>query len=255
MTDRKTIYLNTTISFLLIIILFADQAHSERPLIVDEAETIRQGEIQMEAAFDYSKAGRVRNFALPVVLNYGIIDNLEAGIEFGYQFERRSIEDHTEWENGITDLIIASKWKFIDAKDIMVSLAGEIKIPTASESRDLGSGDTDFGLLLIVSKFLGSTEIDLNLGYAFIEHFKGFFDDDALFYGIAVKQDIKGPLKVVGEVFAETPPGSPSDTLAGINGGLQYWISEELVLDAAAGTGFGTESPDLFVTTGFTKLF
>jgi hypothetical protein len=68
-------------------------------------------------------------------------------------------------ENGLADTELKVKYRLIDEKDWMPSFAvtSKLKIPTASESKGLGSGKTDFGINLIFTKNLSKRWVFHNL--------------------------------------------------------------------------------------------
>ena len=70
---------------------------------------------------------------------------MDIGIGGSYLFVRPK---EGENENGLGDTEIKVKYRLFDEKDWVpaFAIAGNVKIPTASESRGLGSGKTDFGI-------------------------------------------------------------------------------------------------------------
>ena len=77
-------------------------------------------------------------------------------------------------KNGFGDTALKIKYRLVDQKEWIPSFAvsGTLKIPTASESRGLGSGKTDFNINTIFTWNLSKRlQLYANFGYTFIgEH-------------------------------------------------------------------------------------
>jgi len=94
---------------------------------------------------------------------------MDLGIGSGYVI---SHPKEGERENGMADTEIKLKYRWIDEKHRRPAFAvsGILKIPTASESKGLGSGQTDFSINTILTKSLSKKGvIHLNLGYTLID--------------------------------------------------------------------------------------
>jgi len=124
-----------------------------------------------------------------------------------------------------------------------------IKFDTGSS--EIGSGTTDYGLFLNVSKELGKTKLHGNLGYSFLED-----SDDSYFLGVALEYSVNDSLTLIGEIWTEVPVGSSDDdSVTEILGGVAYDISDAITLDVGIGTGLHNEDTDLRYTMGATYNF
>ena len=93
------------------------------------------------------------------------------------------------------------KYRFMDEKDLgpAFAVAGILKIPTASESKGLGSGKADFRINTLLTKNLSKRlALHLNLGYAFLGE-KGA--DDELNYSLACQFILTEKWALVGEIL------------------------------------------------------
>ena len=70
-------------------------------------------------------------------------------------------------ETGIGDVILRGKWNFLRRHESWPDLAvlGEVKLPTGDEDDLLGTGDTNFRLLLVGSRTYGLFTPHANLGF------------------------------------------------------------------------------------------
>lgn len=73
-------------------------------------------------------------------------------------------------ESGLGDIVAAATYAVLDdeASGVYVDVTGRIKLPTASESKGLGSGKTDYALQGYVEKSFGAPFVSLSLGYKWL---------------------------------------------------------------------------------------
>jgi cobalt/nickel transport protein len=166
-TPTKKIIL--LILFSSLISLFSTSTYAARPLTTDDAGTVEKGEFQLEMGVDALRQdNHDREYSPSLTLTYGLLERMDVGIGSGYLFVHPK-EDKKE--RGFSDTELKVKYRPIDEKDWRpaFALTGTLKIPTASESKGLGSEKTDFGINAILTKNLGERSVlYFNLGYTFI---------------------------------------------------------------------------------------
>lgn len=175
------------------------------------------------------------------------------GIGSGYVFVRPA---EGEKENGFADTEVKVKCRLMDEKDWLPSFAvsGNVKIPTASESKDFGSGKTDFGMIAILQKNLGKRlTLYLHLGYTFIGERRA---NNEFNYSIAGQFVPSDKWALAGEIVGVNNFNGRKgdDPISGLLG-TYYLISENVVWDAGVEIGMNKAAPDFRLTTGFTLLF
>jgi cobalt/nickel transport protein len=228
--------------------------HAARPLTTDDAWTIEKSEFQLEAGFDALRQdNHDREYSPSLTLSYGLLKRMDLGIGSGYVF---SHPKEGERENGIADTEIKLKYRWMDEKDWMpvLTVSGILKIPTASESKGLGSGQTDFGINVIVTKNLSKRwVVHLNFGYTFIgeDHV-----NNELNYSMAAQFMLTEKWAVVGEVVGVNNFNGRhgDDPFSGLIG-TYYSITDKIIWDAGLEFGMSKAAPDFRFTTGLTWLF
>ena len=210
----------------------------------------------MGAAIGYAKTSATHHFDFPLALTYGVVSNLEFGIGSGGVLEEREEAlERTQAVGGFADFVLHTKWNPVkqDQHGASFTLADSVKLPTADHDRDLGTGQADFDVTLIASRYwdrLGNLGTHINAGYTWIGD-----DVDLVHYGIAVECPLPNRLCLVSEIFADTPVNDAHVTGIAINGGLRFLWFDGLTLDAAIGTGLRGDRPDLTATAGLTWDF
>ena len=228
--------------------------YAARPLSTDDAGTVEKGEFQLEAGFDAIRQhNHDREYSPSLTLTYGFLDRMDLGIGSGYIFSHPK-EDKKE--NGIADTELKLKYRWIDEKDWRPAFAmtGILKFPTASESRGLGSGQTDFGINAILTKNLSKKLVlHLNLGYTFIgeDHV-----NSELNYSMAAQFILTEKWALVGEVVGVNNLNGRhgDDPFSGLIG-TYYLITDKIIWDAGLEIGMSKAAPDFRLTAGLTLLF
>lgn len=235
-------------------ILFFHHAFAARPLATDDAGTVEKGQFQLELEFDGTRQNNHdREFNPSMTLSYGLLERMDLGIGSGYLFLHPK---EGEKESGLTDTEVKLKYRWMDEKDWRPALAtsGILKIPTASRSKGLGSGQTDFGINAIGTKTLSKRLVlHLNLGYTFIGEDKV---DNELNYSLGAQFILTDKWALVGEIVGVNNMNGRKgdDPFSGLLG-TYYLITDKIIWDAGVEIGMSKAAPDFRLTTGLTFLF
>jgi hypothetical protein len=225
-----------------------------RPLTTDDAYTVEKGKFQVETGFDFSRQDNHDNeFSPSATLTYGLFERMDVGVGSAYLFFNPS---EGKKENGLGDTALKIKYRPVDQKDWIpsVAISGTLKIPTASESKGLGSGKTDFNINTILTWNVSKQmQVHVNLGYTFMGEHR---EDNELNYSGAVQFILSDKWALVGEISGlnNFNGHKRDDPLSGLLG-IQHMFSDNLVWDAGAAIGMNKAAPDFRLTTGLTILF
>jgi len=238
----------------LLSLLFLSPAFAGRPLTTDDAYTIEKGKFQVETGFDYLRSdNHDREFAPTLTLSYGVLERMDIGVGSAYLFVH---PDEGKNENGFGDSALKIKYRLVDQKDWIPSFAisGTLIIPTASESKGLGSGKTDFNINTIFTWNLSKRwQLYGNAGYTFIREHGA---DNEFNYSIAGQFLLSDKWALVGEIVGVNNfnGGKGDDPLSGLLG-VQYLMTDSVVWDAGVEMGMNKAAPDFRITAGFTLFF
>ena len=240
----------------LILFLFVSYSpvFAARPLSTDDAGTVDKQHFEVECGFEYvNTADNEYNWS--TVLKCGLSENWDIGVEIPYQFI-----DITKGSdvNGIGDIVLSSKYRFLDEtqKAPALSLSFAIKTDTGNEDKGLGSGDLDYTITAILSKELDKIIGHLNLGCQYVGAPEGQSDDDVFSYALALEYPVNDRLNFVGEVSGETNfEGDFDDNAFAALTGLNYAFSDRATFDLGIAWQISEASPDYKLITGVTLGF
>jgi hypothetical protein len=236
------------------LLFLSSSAFAARPLTTDDACTVEKGQFQFETGFDATRyENHDREYSPSLTLTYGLLERMDLALGSGYLFVHPK---EGKKENGLSDTELKLKFRPIDEKDWRPAFAvtSTLKIPTASESKGLGSGKTDFGINTILTKNLGDRLfLHLNLGYTFIG--EGHVDNE-LNYSLAAQFILTKKWALVGEIVGVNNLNGRKgdDPLSGLIG-TYYLFTEKLIWDAGVEIGMNKVAPDFRITIGLTWLF
>ena len=229
-------------------------AYAVRPLSTDDAGVVDERHIEIESGFEYVNQTDSEN-NLSFVLKYGLIKNLDLGIEIPYKFIDSNEDSDVD---GVGDIEATTKCRFVDETDNYPALAlsFSVKTKTGNKDKGLGSGEVDYNLNGIITKEINQLVTHLNIGYTFVGDPENENADDIFSYSLALEYPVNERLNLAGEITGETTfngdfDDNPFSGLVGLNYGLNDTVS----YDFGVGFGISEASPDYIITTGLTFGF
>jgi len=235
--------------------------YAGRPLVTDDAYPVELGDVEVEFGIELETTTQSYSLTAPFSFGFGVTDWLELAIKPSvlYQDDQDASPRRVA---GVGDLVLEAKALLpFRPFDLDLALVPSLKIPTASESRGLGTGKVDVGLVFVMSKkFTDTRQLDFNVGYTTVGSVSDVNLQDQWFFGLAGATSIPGlaeeRLQFVAEVFGTTAEeeGGPGDIQGHM--GVRYLALESLILDAAIGRSFTAHPPvEFFATVGLTWTF
>jgi hypothetical protein len=231
----------------------------DRPDRANSPDTIEPGMAQLESGLvflrDASGDRPVRRLRLETSFRLGITETLEFDL-LGDVFVRERGEG--QGTSGIGDTVLAAKWRLFDAEGWRpgFGLSPFVKLPTASRSKDLGSGRVDFGGTLLAGQSLPADfHLDLNVGLAALslaERPKGLF----LQKSAAASFSWVGSNRITPfwEIFYGSRDHPAGRHGMGTDFGLIYMLHDRVAVDVAGEVGLAGNAADWAVRAGFSLL-
>lgn len=218
---------------------------------VPSADTLDSGNICIGAWSNYSRnSNQPQKNALivPVSITIGIGTFWEV-----YGAYPNILFNADEDASGRGTMDIGTKLRFLGSRDSLFKMAAEFLAQRhVSENIDV-DGVTDLSTKLVASYSKGNAGIHLYGGYLFPGSVKGVVKDNEILFGVGLEYMLLARLKVSGEVTGIADRRFTDDYSMEASGGLQYYLSPHLTLNASAGTGFGNNDTELRLVFGISS--
>lgn len=238
---------------------------AHRPLTTQSAYPVEVHKVKLESGIKYSNFPHGDEaYSVDIELNYGIVNNLDVGVEVPYVFWR---PDEGEKVETVGDMILKSRLLFLKGREgnpISLTIQPFFKVPTPENDKDVlqsgpgfSTGETDFGFLFIATRELPPALVaHMNLGYTFTNKPSFRRDYENVFsFKLAMEYKPEKDIELVGELTGETHKDPGKDDLFSILLGSRYRLREGVLVDAGFGVGLSNSSPDSIATIGLTMDF
>ncbi|HLH36614.1 MAG TPA: transporter [Alloacidobacterium sp.] len=192
-------------------------------------------------------------------ISNGTTQNLAGALRYGVtpRLDVRWGSTNFIWQTGDSstqgpgDQWLGARYRFHEQTPITPAFAlmYNIKLPTASQDKALGSGYVDHNFLFIASKDIRKFHFDFNTVGSLTGSSTG--NDGAVQFGLALWRPVNGKLAFVFESYGGTQPAT-SNRLGVAVAGATYNVTPRLVLDTAFYQAYTAASPRQQFTTGFT---
>lgn len=238
---------------LVIPLAFASRLEAVPPLVSGDVPTADRGRFEWYAGALFENNDGSISRELPLMeLVYGLTDRQEITFEIPW------LSEHGV--HGWEDAVVGTKYMFVKETETLPGIAGslEVKLPSASTARGLGTGEFDYGLLLRAQKTWGRFTLLGNAGYTFVgkPNVGGITEkrDNVWFASLAQFYELTERTSLLSEVYFETSeePGEPNRLAANI--GVEHELHDSFKVHAAIGTSLRDHQrggPDLRAYVGF----
>jgi hypothetical protein len=230
-------------------------AQAGRPLLTDDTGTVAPGHVEVEAGVLVHHRSDMDHVDVPGAVTVGLRPGWEAGVGCGAQWEERMVWDgEREKVSDVSDVIVDSKWMFLqaDATGSSLAIAPAVKLPLAAKHTG-GTDQVDYDLMLLLSQSLGRrANLHGNLGHTWVGSPADEFRPNVLHGGVALDFQLNSRWQWVGELAfnKETEDSAAMAWVA--DAGLRWMVADGLTLDLAAGGALRGDAPDWFTTGGLT---
>ena len=158
-------------------LLFASAVCAQQPFVTDDADSTSKGHFHFEFSNEFDLLQRssfpsLKQNTADFELDYGLLDNLEVGIESPLLTIFNSADTTPRLVSGIGDTNVSAKYNFLreheNSRLPAMAIAFNVELPTGDTNRQLGSGLADFYVNGILQKSVSkTTKLRLNGGILF----------------------------------------------------------------------------------------
>jgi hypothetical protein len=223
----------------------------DRPDVTNGTHIVDTGLLQVEMGGIFTRtAPGQQAFGSPFTARLGVFSWLE--VRFGGDGVL-SQADPTTSATGFGNLQAGAKLRLWDGPGgvPVLSILPTVNIPTASASKNLGSGDADYTLALLTGRDIGRRgHIDVNYGIGAIGSGGGapHFVQHAASVSASLAATPKWNPYVEGFWFSRQDPGGGPTTA--LDGGAIYTVSPRFALDGGLQAGLTAAAPDFAAFAG-----
>ena len=222
-----------------------------RPGTARSADIQRVGVLQVELGVE----GRLHSPEVhsaentPLSMRYAVLQRLALDANIDALVSEVNQEPRTR-HTAIGDTVIGGQWVARDASASApaVAIAYLVKVPTASNSEDVGTGRVDHRVGFLASKKVGDVDLDVNVAYLNVGQRQSGRASGA-FAAISASGEFRNKLGYIAEWSHQTEDAElPRGGYA--LGALTYRLTEAARFDVAARLGLTTDAPHFSVTAG-----
>jgi hypothetical protein len=235
-----------------------DDLNSDRPGVGTSAITVPRGVLQLETGVEYARERRAgeatqRRTSLATAFRYGLLDGVELRLEGEPIVSLRGEDDATN----VGDFLLGAKLRLLEGGEgalrPTLAILPAVKMPTAPDP--IGTERADVLLLGLASFNFGRVSADVNAGVAAIGQ-RG--ESGYLVQGLVtgtLTADVTDKLKLLGEVFYNSPSERDGEDVVGVVAGIAYLLTKRLAIDTAFITALAGRGPDYRIQIGLTVRF
>ena len=173
-----------------------------------------------------------------------------------YLFLTNKTGSQSQTENGIGDVIVRGGAVFIPEGPGGFSLNGTlaVKLPTADETRGLGTGETDYGAFLGLRQRIESVKLSVTGGYIKIGDTAAINYNDVYLYGVGVSRAFnRTEVAVSLDGRRAMVPGAQNPLEVTV--GLFHVLNVDYALRGSAFKGLNNGGPDFGTDFGIVRWF
>ncbi len=227
-----------------------------RPGVANPADVTQKGVLELEYGWD--RAFRSHDFKTHTdavgFIRFGLTEDIELHLGV-INYISQLTQDHEGRRSGVGDTSPGFKYRLVEEKGIWptLSVAYDVKVPTASRKKGLGSGRADHDITFLVSKgkLLG-LDWDFNYVLGWIgKQGKKSFDDSHLF-ALDFSRDLFGPVGISGEIYGSPQVNHQTPAIVSTDWALTYTVTPRVILDAGVDIGLNSAARDITYFAGIT---
>lgn len=224
------------------------------PMVTGDVPTADRGRFELYAGLRYqeNEAG-IPARQLPFTeLVYGISDRQEVTFEIAYLSQRH--------EHGFGDAVVGTKYQFLKESGTRPGIAGsfELKLPTGSERKGLGTGEFDYDIRLRAQKTWGWFTAIGNAGYTYLTdpEFGGVETTKENVWLLTFGQEyqVARRTKLLSEIYLVSREESGEPNRLAANIGFKQRVFKDLTFHGSIGKSIregNRGGPDLRAYAGF----
>ncbi len=260
--SRKNLWLLTLILILPFAAIAQEEQNDEdedyispvRPTVSDSATIQKKGVLQIETGgdFDFDAPDFRNRQSAPLGVYFAVNKRLRLDFEMDAVASQKDSMTRMR-ETGIGDVHLGFKAIARDKpkERLAAAFVYSIKLPTASEEKNLGTGRVDHNLRLILHRTFDKTDYIFNAAYLNNGREDGNRRDSGAQAVFTVECELSRKFDIVGEIYGNTIEENQPRGIYLLSA-LIYKVNKRLHFDIGVRPGFGRDAPKIGLFAGLT---
>jgi hypothetical protein len=229
-------------------------AMPNRPGVASPADVTQKGVVEIEYGWQRGfRSHEIKTITVAAgLLRFGLAENFELRLGMENYVSQETAEHGRR--SGIGDASPGFKYRLFKQDEVWpaLSFSYEVKVPTASRRKGLGSGRVDHTLGFLASKELFSLDWNLSYFLSWVgkEGSKGF--DDSHLWALSFSRSLFGPLALSGEIYGGPPVNRSTPGFGSTDWALTYALTPRAIFDVGVDIGLTSAARDITYFAGVT---
>ncbi len=229
-------------------------ATPNRPGVANPADVTQRGVLEIEYGWERGfRSSDVKSVTVASgLIRFGLAEDFE--LRLGMENYVSQVTSEQGHRSGIGDTSPGFKYRLHRQDEVWPALAFsyEVKVPTASRKKGLGSGRVDHNLGFLASKELFGLDWDLSYFLSFVgkEGRKGF--DDSHLWALAFSHSLFDKLDFTGEIYGGPRVNRSTPGFSSTDWALIYKVSPRIYVDVGVDIGLTSAARDITYFAGVT---
>ena len=180
----------------------------------------------------------------------------DVSITVPYLFLTNKTGSQSRTESGAGDIILRGGAVFIPEGPTGFSLNGTLalKLPTADETRGLGTGETDYGAFLGLHQWIGNVKLSLTGGYIKIGDPAAINYNDIYLYGVGISR-VFGGTNIAASLDNRRAMVPGAQNPQEVSVGFFHVLNVDYAIRGSAFKGLNNGGPDFGADFGIVRWF
>lgn len=240
------------------------QAFAAHPLATDDTGTNGtmkfQAEISGEFARDKQESIKSNSRSVGLALCGGLTESLDMSVAVPFTWQMEKDNGVTVLDNnGLNDLSVALKWRFMEFGPASLALKPAITFPAGDYNRAMGVGRPAYSATLISTVEFKPVAVHANAGYTLQKYMAADRDgsrENLWNFSLAGTVEVMKGLQLAAEIGAATNADkTDSKWPSFITGGVIYSARDNLDLSFGVKSGLNVPETDVALLAGITFKF
>ena len=223
-----------------------------RPTVSNPAEFQRPGVLQLEMGFNsnFRAPGDASQADLPLALRFAASGRILLELDLDSPLSQKAMGVRTTG-SGDAQLGIQAVIQHEKETRPGIAIAYYVKLPSASETKGLGSGRIDHNFIGFISKKFGGTTVDFNAIYLLAGRTTDSGHASSGQFALAASRNVTARWGIQGEISGFSRNDAQPAAMFALSA-VTYQVNRRLVLDGGARAGLTSEAPRIGFFAGMT---